>query len=89
MVAGKPGILVPYPYAAENHQEYNARALEKGGAAKVVLDGELNGDKLWALMEELILNPQRLNEMARNAQELGQPEALEKIVQTCFEIAWN
>lgn len=89
MVAGKPGILVPYPYAAENHQEYNARALEKGGAAKVVLDRELDGDKLWNLMEELIFNPQQLNNMARKAQELGQPDALEKIVQTCFEIAWN
>ncbi|NMA68148.1 MAG: undecaprenyldiphospho-muramoylpentapeptide beta-N-acetylglucosaminyltransferase [Desulfitobacterium sp.] len=88
MVAGKPGILIPYPYAAENHQEYNARALEKGGAAKVVLDGELDGDKLWALIEETS-NPQQLNKMARKAKELGQPDALEKIIQTCFEIAWN
>ncbi len=89
MVAGKPGILIPYPYAAENHQEFNARALEKGGAARVVPDRDLNGDNLWSLIEGLITNPQELKKMASKAKELGQPDALDKIVQTCLDTAWN
>lgn len=43
---GKPAIFIPYPFATENHQEYNAKVLEKVGAAKIILDKELNFTKL-------------------------------------------
>lgn len=89
MVAGKPMILIPYPFAAENHQEYNARALEKDGAARVILDQELTGESLWKMIEDLLGSPQKINKMAEAATELGQPNALAKIVKVCFDTAWK
>jgi len=89
MVAGKPGILIPYPFAAENHQEYNARALEKKGAAWVILDKDLTGEALWQSVKALIDNPEKLKNMAEASQKLGQPEALSKIVEVCLETAWQ
>ena len=52
-VCKKPAILVPYPYATDNHQEKNARTLEKLGAAKVLLDKDLNLDNLVKLISEI------------------------------------
>lgn len=49
----KPAILIPYPYATDNHQEKNARALEKIGAAKVLLDKDLNLESLTKLISEI------------------------------------
>jgi UDP-N-acetylglucosamine--N-acetylmuramyl-(pentapeptide) pyrophosphoryl-undecaprenol N-acetylglucosamine transferase len=53
-VCARPAILVPFPYATDNHQEKNARVLENTGAAKVILDNELSGDKVIKLVDELI-----------------------------------
>lgn len=89
MVAGKPAILIPYPYAAENHQEYNARALEQAGAARVILDKDLDGEKLWVTVQELLGKTDKLREMAGKAKMLGQPEALNKIVTICLETGWK
>jgi len=89
MVAGKPAILVPYPYAAENHQEYNARALEQAGAARVILDKELTGDALWQTIRDLMGQSGKLQEMAVKAKGLAQPDALSKIVNICFETGWK
>jgi len=89
MVAGKPGILIPYPFAAENHQEFNARALEKDGAARVILDSVLTGENLSEIIQELLAKPQDLRSMADAAKGLGQPKALEKIVNVCLETAWK
>lgn len=89
MVAGKPAILIPYPYAAENHQEYNARALEQAGAAKVILDKDLNGETLWRTIQELTGQKTRLQEMSAKAKGLGEPEALSKIVNICLETGWK
>jgi len=76
---GIPSILIPYPYAAENHQEFNARVMEKQGAAVVIPDAELNGTKLIAVINELVNNPQKLNEMANASKKMGCPTAAERI----------
>jgi UDP-N-acetylglucosamine--N-acetylmuramyl-(pentapeptide) pyrophosphoryl-undecaprenol N-acetylglucosamine transferase len=89
MVAGKPGVLIPYPFAAENHQEYNARALEKDGAAIVILDSDLTGEKLWKNLQGLIDKPNEIKKMAEASKALGQPGALTKIVNVCFDTAWK
>ena len=44
MAKGVPSVLIPYPYATANHQEFNARAVEAKGAARVILDKELDGE---------------------------------------------
>lgn len=62
---GAPSVLVPYPYAAENHQENNARYLADRGAALMVLDSELNGDMLLAIVDSLFENRDKLEAMGR------------------------
>ncbi|PKM80646.1 MAG: undecaprenyldiphospho-muramoylpentapeptide beta-N-acetylglucosaminyltransferase [Firmicutes bacterium HGW-Firmicutes-14] len=78
---GLPAVLVPYPYASENHQEYNARALEKNGAAVMVLDRELTGDRLWDLLTNLSKDRAGLEKMASRSLQMGRPEALNHILQ--------
>lgn len=63
-VCRKPAILVPFPFATDNHQEKNARVLEDLGAAKMLLDKDLNGGSLAAALEELRA-PDKLQLMAR------------------------
>lgn len=60
-----PAVLVPYPHAAENHQEKNARYLADRGAALMVLDSELSGDMLLAVTDSLLGNREKLDGMAR------------------------
>jgi UDP-N-acetylglucosamine--N-acetylmuramyl-(pentapeptide) pyrophosphoryl-undecaprenol N-acetylglucosamine transferase len=83
---GIPSILIPYPYAAENHQEHNARALERQGAAVVVLDRELSGATLSGVIKQMRVNSIRLEEMALQAKRLGQPRALEAIMKVIFDL---
>ena len=64
---GKPAIFVPFPYAAENHQEYNARAVEKVGAAKVILDKDLNSEILDKTINEIINNDEELKQMGKRS----------------------
>ena len=68
---GVPAILIPYPYAAENHQEYNARALEKAKAALVILDRDLSGEMLVEQLNRLFSQPQLLADMAKNSAQAG------------------
>ena len=45
-VVGKGAIFIPFPFAADNHQVFNARSLEKAGAAEMILEKDLNGNAL-------------------------------------------
>jgi UDP-N-acetylglucosamine--N-acetylmuramyl-(pentapeptide) pyrophosphoryl-undecaprenol N-acetylglucosamine transferase len=67
---GKASILLPFPYATANHQESNARAVEKAGAAIVELDKEENG--LLKKIESLMTDKNKLNSMSKKAAELGE-----------------
>ncbi|MHB1652123.1 MAG: undecaprenyldiphospho-muramoylpentapeptide beta-N-acetylglucosaminyltransferase [Desulfitobacteriaceae bacterium] len=89
MVARKPSILIPYPYAAENHQVHNAEALVQAGAASLILDKDLQGRRLWEEVETLLSQPSRLANMAGAAEKLAQPQALNKIVDVCLATAWR
>lgn len=62
---GVPAVLVPYPYATANHQEFNAKAVEAAGAAKVILDKELTGEKLLEEIEKLLINDNQLQAMKK------------------------
>ena len=75
----KPSILVPYPHATANHQEQNARVVEKEKACLVELDHEKN--ELWEKVESLLDHPQKLKEMAMAAKKLGNPKAAEEIAE--------
>jgi UDP-N-acetylglucosamine--N-acetylmuramyl-(pentapeptide) pyrophosphoryl-undecaprenol N-acetylglucosamine transferase len=86
-VSGVPAILVPYPYATANHQEANARALERAGGAVVLLDEQTNGGALAGLVEQLFRWPDRLPAMARAAQAFGRPEAADALAGAVVAVA--
>ncbi len=76
---GVPSIMIPYPYAAENHQEKNARWLEKKGAALMIKDEELPA-KFEETISRLLENDAELASMSASAAALGKPDALEQIL---------
>ena len=80
---GKPAILVPYPYAADDHQRWNAEALRKEGAAEMILDRELTGDFLAKRIRALFQDRKGLEAMGEAAKKLAQPEAAQRIVEEC------
>jgi len=75
----KPAIFVPFPYATENHQEYNARVLADVGAAKIILDKDLNEQILNKTIDEIIKDKETLKEMAENANKVAIKNVEEKI----------
>ena len=72
---GKASILVPLGIAMDDHQTANARALERLGAAVIVPESEFTKEHLSQLLMELLSDPQRLDQMGRNATKLARPEA--------------
>ncbi len=83
---GKPAILVPYPYATDNHQEYNGRALEKNGAAVVILERDLNGDLLYSEVADILKNKERIELMKSKSKELGRIDAADSILEAAERI---
>lgn len=86
-VMGKPMVLVPYPQAADNHQEINADWLVKGGAAVKCLEGQITALEFAELIIELVENLAKRQEMAAMASRLGEPEAAKNIVRQCLALA--
>ncbi|MCK5504320.1 MAG: undecaprenyldiphospho-muramoylpentapeptide beta-N-acetylglucosaminyltransferase [Thermodesulfovibrionia bacterium] len=78
---GKAAILVPFPFAAGNHQEINARKLLDIGAAQMILDKDLNGKTLSDLIKYLVRDPDAIGEMERTCKSLGSGDAAKKIVE--------
>lgn len=66
-IVGKPSIFIPFPYATENHQEYNAKVLEKVGAAKIILDADLDFNILNSTINEIISDKEKMCRMSGNA----------------------
>ncbi|MEG6521887.1 undecaprenyldiphospho-muramoylpentapeptide beta-N-acetylglucosaminyltransferase [Desulfotomaculum sp. 1211_IL3151] len=83
-ILGLPSILIPYPYASENHQEHNARALVDRGAAVLIKDSELTGPRLVQAIEDILQNREKLKNMSQASGKLGRPEALSDIIK-CVE----
>ena len=79
--AGKPAILVPYPFAAESHQEFNARSVENEGAAILVKQANLAEADMIGMALNLIENDLTLKRMAESSRKLHSPGASETIAQ--------
>lgn len=77
---GLPGILIPYPHAAENHQEYNAKALVEQDAAYMVLDKDLTGTLLCSHILSMHQDSEKRKKMAENSYAIGKRDALDRIV---------
>jgi UDP-N-acetylglucosamine--N-acetylmuramyl-(pentapeptide) pyrophosphoryl-undecaprenol N-acetylglucosamine transferase len=78
---GLPSILVPYPFAMDDHQTANAMALAEKGAAVLLPDHEITGERLATEIRELLADPSRLKEMGMYAFALSRPEAARRIAE--------
>ncbi|MGZ4431473.1 MAG: UDP-N-acetylglucosamine--N-acetylmuramyl-(pentapeptide) pyrophosphoryl-undecaprenol N-acetylglucosamine transferase [Gaiellales bacterium] len=85
--AGRPSVLVPSPNVTGDHQTPNARHFERGGAAVVIPDAELDGRLLRARVAELVGDPDRLRAMREAAAALARPDAAAVIVDDLLELA--
>jgi len=83
---GIPSILIPSPYVTNNHQEKNARWLEREGASRVILEKDLTGDLLWKTITGIIDNPSLRVTMEKASKRLGNPEAQNKLYALMLEL---
>jgi UDP-N-acetylglucosamine--N-acetylmuramyl-(pentapeptide) pyrophosphoryl-undecaprenol N-acetylglucosamine transferase len=87
VAAGRPAILVPYPFATADHQSANAKWMRSGGAAMVIPDAELNAARLAAEVAAVLGDAEWLNEMAAAARHLAKPDAARRIADEVLEAA--
>jgi UDP-N-acetylglucosamine--N-acetylmuramyl-(pentapeptide) pyrophosphoryl-undecaprenol N-acetylglucosamine transferase len=83
---GKPSILIPYPYAAHQHQEVNARAVVAAGGADMILEHELDGVGLAGRIKTYMENRDALERMSTSALKAGMPRAREIIADELFKL---
>ncbi|MBU0664616.1 MAG: undecaprenyldiphospho-muramoylpentapeptide beta-N-acetylglucosaminyltransferase [Proteobacteria bacterium] len=88
-VLGKPALLIPYPFAADDHQYRNGRYYADSGGAVVLVERELTGRKLAEALAALVSNLGRLQEMAEAMHSMARPDAAERIVDVCLELITN
>jgi UDP-N-acetylglucosamine--N-acetylmuramyl-(pentapeptide) pyrophosphoryl-undecaprenol N-acetylglucosamine transferase len=82
--AGLPSILVPYPYAIDDHQTHNARYLVDNGAAVMIPQAELSAERLAEEITALMQEPARLKAMAERASALAKPDAAQVVAEICL-----
>ena len=83
---GRPAIFVPFAAATNNHQELNARVVERAGGGIVITEAELTPGKLGAAINEIMADPERTCRMGSAAKALAAPEATKKIVDSIESI---
>lgn len=85
-LCGKAAILIPYPFAAHNHQWINARKLVERGAARMIEDRTLNGPSLAKAILDLYSHPEERRRMEERIEQVGRPRAAEEIVDHCYKL---
>ena len=81
-----PAVIVPSPYVTNNHQEKNARILEKHGGARVILEKDATGEALYRVAGEILRSPELRRSMSAGMAELGIPDATERIYRTVMAL---
>jgi UDP-N-acetylglucosamine--N-acetylmuramyl-(pentapeptide) pyrophosphoryl-undecaprenol N-acetylglucosamine transferase len=85
--AGKPSVLIPFPFAADQHQLKNAEAFERAGAARRFLDRDWTGQRFFEAVHELYHAREALEEMGRQARKLARPGAARRAAEVLVECA--
>jgi UDP-N-acetylglucosamine--N-acetylmuramyl-(pentapeptide) pyrophosphoryl-undecaprenol N-acetylglucosamine transferase len=85
--AGKVAIMIPLPTAADDHQRKNAEALQNNGAAKMILQKDLNGESLANEIKAFINSPEKITEMEHNAKKMAKADAAEVTVDLIKQLA--
>ena len=85
-VRGIPSILIPYPYAAADHQTFNAKAFVDAGASTMIVDKELNGTRLLQAVDAMLADQRCRKRMAEATLQLGKPQAAIEIAKLAISI---
>lgn len=83
---GKPAVLIPSPYVAENHQYHNAMTLKKAGAAELLEEKDLSGESLIDVVDRLIRNKPQLEKMGNSAKKHAITDASQRIYRILMEL---
>jgi UDP-N-acetylglucosamine--N-acetylmuramyl-(pentapeptide) pyrophosphoryl-undecaprenol N-acetylglucosamine transferase len=86
--AGKPSILVPFPFAADQHQLHNAEAFDRAGAATLVLDRDMNGQRLFDEVSKLASDSERLASMGQRARAFAHPDAARRAAEILEQLTY-
>jgi UDP-N-acetylglucosamine--N-acetylmuramyl-(pentapeptide) pyrophosphoryl-undecaprenol N-acetylglucosamine transferase len=84
---GAASVLVPFPYAVDDHQTHNAQYLVEAGAAILLPESELTPESLASLLSQLLSDRGRLLAMACAARERARPDAAASVADLCLEVA--
>ena len=84
---GKPSVLIPSPNVAHNHQEYNAKSVEKGGGAKVLLEKDLTTESFKETVFSIVNDKEKCLKMAENAKKMGINDASKRIFDVIVKLA--
>jgi len=84
--SGKAAVFIPFPHAVNDHQTKNAELLVNRGAAEMIPERDLSGERLSGIIRRLAGNPAALEEMGRRAAELGNARAAADIVDECIAL---
>ena len=85
-VRGIPSILIPYPYAAADHQTFNAKAFVEAGASMMIVDKELDGTRLLQSVDAMLEDQECRQRMAQATLQLGKPQAAIEIATLALSI---
>lgn len=86
---GKPAIFIPLPNVSNNHQEYNAKVLEKVGAAKIILNKDLNAERLNNEINDILQNKDKVEQMGQNAKKIATIGVEDKIYKEIKKLVKN
>jgi UDP-N-acetylglucosamine--N-acetylmuramyl-(pentapeptide) pyrophosphoryl-undecaprenol N-acetylglucosamine transferase len=86
IAAGKASVMVPFPFAADDHQRRNAEALEGAGAGRMILQQDLSGERLAQEIAMLVREPERVNAMGQAARKLARGDAAAAVVDLMEEL---
>jgi UDP-N-acetylglucosamine--N-acetylmuramyl-(pentapeptide) pyrophosphoryl-undecaprenol N-acetylglucosamine transferase len=87
--AGKPSVMIPFPFAADQHQLKNAEAFERAGAGRMVPDRDWTGERMFTMISELAANSAQLAAMGEAARKLAKPGAAKRAADVLEEAAQN
>lgn len=86
VAAGKAAIMIPFPFAADDHQRKNAEALEAAGAARMILQQELTGERLAKEISALVQEPEEITVMEESSRKLARGDAASTTVELMEEL---
>lgn len=88
-VTGTPAIFIPYPFAAQDHQTFNAKFVESKGAARMVAQSDLTAELLVTLLKEILFDQEKLSGMRAAMRKLGKPSAAANLAAEVKELSAN